>query len=105
RSRRRHTGFSRDWSSDVCSSDLIAATPTPAPAAGPLGSGPQLERRAGALAGSVRDGLSQGSLRLHESGGRVMAQLVFDVARADQIGRATRRGRVEVQGGGAGARR
>src|SRR5690606_39516769 len=24
-SRRRHTSFSRDWSSDVCSSDLIAA--------------------------------------------------------------------------------
>src|SRR5690606_39369857 len=23
-SRRRHTSFSRDWSSDVCSSDLIA---------------------------------------------------------------------------------
>src|SRR5690606_39809022 len=25
-SRRRHTRFSRDWSSDVCSSDLIPAT-------------------------------------------------------------------------------
>src|SRR5690606_20890901 len=25
-SRRRHTRFSRDWSSDVCSSDLIAAS-------------------------------------------------------------------------------
>src|SRR5690606_39870500 len=25
-SRRRHTSFSRDWSSDVCSSDLGAAT-------------------------------------------------------------------------------
>src|SRR5690606_40666435 len=24
-SRRRHTSFSRDWSSDVCSSDLLAA--------------------------------------------------------------------------------
>src|SRR5207302_2960585 len=24
-SRRRHTRFSRDWSSDVCSSDLVAA--------------------------------------------------------------------------------
>src|SRR5690606_40263943 len=24
-SRRRHTSFSRDWSSDVCSSDLIAS--------------------------------------------------------------------------------
>src|SRR5690606_40012170 len=26
-SRRRHTRFSRDWSSDVCSSDLAAAAP------------------------------------------------------------------------------
>src|SRR6266513_5355939 len=26
-SRRRHTRSKRDWSSDVCSSDLIAATP------------------------------------------------------------------------------
>src|SRR5690606_40070988 len=26
-SRRRHTRFSRDWSSDVCSSDLIQAEP------------------------------------------------------------------------------
>src|SRR5690606_41209530 len=25
-SRRRHTRFSRDWSSDVCSSDLVAVT-------------------------------------------------------------------------------
>src|SRR5207302_2624319 len=27
-SRRRHTSFSRDWSSDVCSSDLIPAAAT-----------------------------------------------------------------------------
>src|SRR5690606_39936624 len=26
-SRRRHTRFSRDWSSDVCSSDLMAGNP------------------------------------------------------------------------------
>src|SRR5690606_39471247 len=31
-SRRRHTRFSRDWSSDVCSSDLsISDTPPPCP--------------------------------------------------------------------------
>src|SRR5215475_11560532 len=29
-SRRRHTRFSRDWSSDVCSSDLSGGKPTPA---------------------------------------------------------------------------
>src|SRR5690606_41148473 len=28
-SRRRHTRFSRDWSSDVCSSDLMTFTITP----------------------------------------------------------------------------
>src|SRR5690606_39431700 len=28
-SRRRHTRFSRDWSSDVCSSDLEAFVPAP----------------------------------------------------------------------------
>src|SRR5690606_41203566 len=28
-SRRRHTSFSRDWSSDVCSSDLEVSTPPP----------------------------------------------------------------------------
>src|SRR5690606_39597070 len=27
-SRRRHTRFSRDWSSDVCSSDLLSGPPT-----------------------------------------------------------------------------
>src|SRR5690606_39346976 len=34
-SRRRHTSFSRDWSSDVCSSDLAAA-PEPIPRPEPL---------------------------------------------------------------------
>src|SRR5690606_487522 len=32
--RRRHTRFSRDWSSDVCSSDLRFPACCPAPAAG-----------------------------------------------------------------------
>src|SRR5690606_40782603 len=30
-SRRRHTSFSRDWSSDVCSSDLLPVAPTAKP--------------------------------------------------------------------------
>src|SRR5690606_40851615 len=30
-SRRRHTGFSRDWSSDVCSSDLLDRLGGPVP--------------------------------------------------------------------------
>src|SRR5690606_41695056 len=36
-SRRRHTRFSRDWSSDVCSSDLDPATATCSPAVEPPG--------------------------------------------------------------------
>src|SRR5690606_5581678 len=41
-SRRRHTRFSRDWSSDVCSSDLdgLAARAAHHPAAGAAGSDP-----------------------------------------------------------------
>src|SRR5690606_40194397 len=30
-----HTRFSRDWSSDVCSSDLAEGTPTPRPTTSP----------------------------------------------------------------------
>src|SRR5690606_40275768 len=41
-SRRRHKSFSRDWSSDVCSSDLLSASPgvsnSPAQAASPASS-------------------------------------------------------------------
>src|SRR5690606_41001231 len=39
-SRRRHTRFSRDWSSDVCSSDLVAVD-----ALEQLGEGPQVAHR------------------------------------------------------------
>src|SRR5690606_39859484 len=38
-SRRRHTRFSRDWSSDVCSSDLGSATANPPLSAAPGGAG------------------------------------------------------------------
>src|SRR5205809_5870323 len=36
-SRRRHTRCSRDWSSDVCSSDLVALSSRPPPSAGAVG--------------------------------------------------------------------
>src|SRR5690606_40017719 len=40
-SRRRHTRFSRDWSSDVCSSDLIVGgTPYAIPADNPFAGNP-----------------------------------------------------------------
>src|SRR3712207_8447043 len=35
-SRRRHTRYWRDWSSDVCSSDLVTGAPVPQLAATPL---------------------------------------------------------------------
>src|SRR5690606_39278546 len=41
-SRRRHTRFSRDWSSDVCSSDLPRPDPLP-----PRRGHPEAERRRG----------------------------------------------------------
>src|SRR5690606_24638178 len=43
-SRRRHTRFSRDWSSDVCSSDLH---PPPLTISGPLGRGASAGERGG----------------------------------------------------------
>src|SRR5690606_40151168 len=36
-SRRRHTRFSRDWSSDVCSSDLVAPSTAVGPATAVVG--------------------------------------------------------------------
>src|SRR5690606_4459889 len=52
-SRRRHTRFSRDWSSDVCSSDLgdVAAVEHDAPGVG--GDQPDDHVEAGGLAGAV----------------------------------------------------
>src|SRR5690606_40107884 len=48
-SRRRHTSFSRDWSSDVCSSDLTFCCSTEEK--GVSASGPALFACAGGLAG------------------------------------------------------
>src|SRR5690606_41058068 len=53
-SRRRHTRFSRDWSSDVCSSDLLL---------------PGLQ-----LAGNNRAGLPAGKL-IHMNGGKARSCL------------------------------
>src|SRR5690606_40354598 len=53
-SRRRHTRFSRDWSSDVCSSDLAGLNPN---------SLIQLLRRILEQAGVPADGYSSHSLR------------------------------------------
>src|SRR5690606_40546189 len=84
-SRRRHTRFSRDWSSDVCSSDLQQVG---------------MMKRAPA-------GRSGGHLRRH--GGRKITEYRGGGGvergrgwwfRAEKIGRASCRERVEVTGGG-----
>src|SRR5690606_40072406 len=46
-SRRRHTRFSRDWSSDVCSSDLIAGSDPVLMLTGPIPSTRKALARAG----------------------------------------------------------
>src|SRR2546422_1922855 len=58
-SRRRHTRCSRDWSSDVCSSDLLQAGPD-SPAQEPARNRPGDSRRGGRAARGSR-GRSQGS--------------------------------------------
>src|SRR5690606_39312729 len=86
-SRRRHTSFSRDWSSDVCSSDLggdlrAQAAVTAArgiQAAGEIVCGDHLEAGWGIKAGG--DVIADGAIRVGEgieAGGRIL-----------EIGRAT----------------
>src|SRR5690606_41173068 len=88
-SRRRHTRFSRDWSSDVCSSDLIAEDVDDS-GLGELGL-----PGASAAAKIVIEGgalLKGGDISLRAS---AQAQDQWDVTAARQIGRASWRERVE----------
>src|SRR5690606_39381294 len=85
-SRRRHTRFSRDWSSDVCSSDL-------------------LELRHDLVQRGVADHDQGRVARLHPA--LVEGEQVVAVERRDrglgaaaEIGRASCRERVEVEGSG-----
>src|SRR5690606_39837060 len=58
-SRRRHTSFSRDWSSDVCSSDLRhLSTPPTTPYATP---------KAGVCAGRVRSTVDDVAIKIRRS--------------------------------------
>src|SRR5699024_11861896 len=89
-SRRRHTRSKRDWSSDVCSSDLKKSGP---PAAR-LGDEIQHKSFLGALAGAVL-----GAIVTIAEGCLIMAACATGPY-ALEIGRASCRERVE---GGAGA--
>src|SRR5436305_8949193 len=93
-SRRRHTRCGRDWSSDVCSSDLAAPQPAsqrrlhpwcPAGTAAGAGAG------AGAAGTPVAEPLPRTGL---DRGTALLGLLLLE------IGRASCRGRVEGAGGG-----
>src|SRR5690606_39387303 len=90
-SRRRHTSFARDWSSDVCSSDLVRRDLADAIAQDPVGQAPLAEEQAllVRVARVVDDELGAGA----------GAPGLGDLA---EIGRASRRERLQVtEGAGA----
>src|SRR5207247_5941723 len=97
-SRRRHTRSTRDWSSDVCSSDLVAACePRYNPMSYHNGS-VWPHDNALIAAGLARYGLKDEMLRLLE--GLEGASLFFDLHRLPEIGRASWRERGEAWVGG-----
>src|SRR5690606_39515037 len=93
-SRRRHTRFSRDWSSDVCSSDLAVERAAAA------------ERRVEVLTEQDRlrglwYGETAGEREITErSKAELLARGVDLDAEPKEIGRASCREREEVRGGG-----
>src|SRR5207302_6993952 len=98
-SRRRHTRFSRDWSSDVCSSDLAAAIPIVRALRESL-SGDEVRSVRGVLNGTTTYVLS----RLEHGGSfdeAVLEAQRAGYAEADpEIGRASCRERVWMWGVG-----
>src|SRR5690606_39707792 len=93
-SRRRHTRFSRDWSSDVCSSDLPRLAPV-LPGRGGLGGDHRGRRdRRGSGGGDERLAGLEPSLGGDRHGGRPLKWV------AGEIGRASCRESGEGAGGG-----
>src|SRR5699024_11745460 len=93
-SRRRHTTSTRDWSSDVCSSDLTPPRPRPAPPTPPKKPGPPKP----ALPAPPKRPPARAKNKVSplQAGG-----LAYGSRRAE-IGRASRRGRGGRWGGGGG---
>src|SRR5690606_39605803 len=86
-SRRRHTRFSRDWSSDVCSSDLAVREAS-------------VQRRVYLFGQLAADAVDTAQIL---DGGRAHAvETAEGLDQAAEIGRASCRERVEISGG-AGA--
>src|SRR5206468_7942046 len=97
-SRRRHTRSDRDWSSDVCSSDLDEPGRAAAcRAAGAARRIPRVARAAEHLVEGVPTGGELGAVRLPEDHGARVPQPADDQGK---IGRASCRERVEMAGGG-----
>src|SRR5206468_9141245 len=99
-SRRRHTRSDRDWSSDVCSSDLPSSNPLHR--GGSAGTGPAREHPSSLLSGThiAGDGRRYGRRQQHGQisaapGGGGIAKTI-----KGKIGRASCRERVEMGGGG-----
>src|SRR5207302_5313294 len=88
-SRRRHTRFSRDWSSDVCSSDLIMTLFQE------HFSAPGTDATAGGGA-DVKDGFALGSDFLVKSSVAVVGLRIPVGEGGDEIGRASCRERVGI---------
>src|SRR5437868_9221709 len=94
-SRRRHTRSKRDWSSDVCSSDLVLVV---------IVLGAEVLRRALDRGHQPRDGGGAGGVLLAVE--EVLRRVLADAGRAaEQIGRASCRERGEGWVGGVGVKR
>src|SRR5207245_7773508 len=98
-SRRRHTRCYRDWSSDVCSSDLVALA---------LTIGPAVKSKGDARAGSIvvvdargayaRDSLAAVAALLSSRRLRGVSLDELVASAASEIGRASCRERVQLAG-------
>src|SRR5690606_41144426 len=97
-SRRRHTRFSRDWSSDVCSSDLGADAKTSVLPTYPILAGQHadfLEHALNAYKRGAAGAPASANIRNNAVMGAMAAPLSL------KIGRASCRGRVESADGAA----
>src|SRR5690606_39449938 len=91
-SRRRHTRFSRDWSSDVCSSDLLLLSwVTPLPAATALI--PLEHRTAEDLLPAARALLNEGEVLVADGNQLVLRASLERINELREIGRASCRER------------
>src|SRR5690606_40908536 len=95
-SRRRHTRFSRDWSSDVCSSDLSSQTAKATD---------EISAHISAMQRATSDTVAA----IQGIGGTIgqISEIAKTIATAvdQQIGRASCRERGEGEGGGGGTTR